>query len=128
MQVLSNGYKIPVDGERGPVVFPAMEFNITRLNGHTHNGTDSEALTAASVTGVTLSVLSASWVANGPTGQYRQLVTLPAGFDFDKVHLSVRTDGATGEYVAAQIERVSATQFYIYTIDNTQDFSICVGG
>lgn len=122
------GYKIPEDGERGAVVFPAMEDNIERLDGHTHNGTDSALLPAQGIVGVTQTISAGSWVANGPTGFYRQLVTVPVGFDFDKVHISVRTSGSSGEYVYPQIERVSSTTYYIYTIDNTQAFVACYGG
>lgn len=128
METLSYGYKRPQDGDKGQPVFDALEDDITRLNGHTHNGTNSPLLTAQSITGVAQNIASASWVANGPTGFYRQLVTLPAGFDYDLVHISFRTSGSTGEYVYPQLERLSNTQYYIYTIDNTVSFSAVYGG
>lgn len=128
MQTLTYGYKKPQDGDKGQVVFDAIEEDIQRANDHTHNGTDSAPLPAQSILGITQAIASADWVANGATGFYRQLVTVPAGFDFDKVHISVRTSGSSGEYVYPQIERVSTTQYYIYTIDNSQAFVACYGG
>lgn len=126
MLTLSYGFKLPQDGDKGDALFTALEDNITRVNDHTHNGTNSPALTATSIVGVPQNILSANWVANGPTGFYRQLVTLPPGFDFDLVHISTRL--STGDYVAAEIEKVSDTQYYVYTIDNTISFVAVYGG
>lgn len=126
MITLSYGYKLPEDGDKGNTLFTALEDNIDRVNGHLHNGVDSAALTATSIVGVAQNILSANWVANGPTGFYRQLVTLPAGFDFDLVHISMRL--STGDYVYAEIEKVSDTQYYVYTIDNTVSFVAVYGG
>lgn len=126
MQTLSYGFLLPDDGDLGPVVFPALEANIQQLNDHTHNGTNSSLLTAASIAGVPVVVPFASWVAFGPTGHYRQLVTLPAGFSYDTVQISFRL--STGEYLTPQVEKISATQYYVYTIDNTLDFVAVYGG
>ena len=125
MITLSYGYKKPEDGDRGSTLFTALEDNIQRLNDHTHNGTNSAPLTAASLQGVPATALAVNWVAFGPTGHYRQLLTLPAGFNFDTVHISVR---CADDYVYPTIERVSATTFYIYTIDNTLPFTVVYGG
>jgi hypothetical protein len=84
------------------------------------------ALTAAALVGVVQNILSANWVATTPTGFYRQLVTIPAGFDFDLVYISFRL--TTGEYINPTVERVSDTTYYVYTIDNTLDFVSVLGG
>lgn len=125
---LSYGYKTINNGDKGMTVFDAENANVTRLNGHTHNGTDSAPLTAQSITGITGTIASADWLANGPTGFYRQLVTVPSGFDFDLVQISFRTSGSSGEYVLPHVERVSDTQYYVYTNDNSQSFVACYGG
>ena len=117
MITLSYGYKLPEDGDKGAPLFQALD---------SHNGTDSAPLTATSIVGVPANILSANWVANGPTGFYRQLVTLPPGFDFDLVQISMRL--STGDYVSAEIEKVSDTQYYVYTIDNTVSFVAVYGG
>jgi hypothetical protein len=126
MQTLSYGFKLPEDGDKGAPLFQALEDNITRVNDHNHDGANSSPLTATSIVGVPANILSANWVANGPTGFYRQLVTLPPGFDFDLVQISMRL--STGDYVSAEIEKVSDTQYYVYTIDNTVSFVAVYGG
>lgn len=126
MITLSYGYKLPEDGDKGNTLFTALEDNIERLNDHNHDGANSPPLTATSIVGVAQNISSGSWVANGPTGFYRQLVTLPAGFSFDLVHISMRD--SSGNYVYAEIEKVSATQYYVYTIDNTLGFVAVYGG
>ena len=123
---LSYGFVKPVSGDVGNAFFTPMEANIQQLNDHTHNGTNSANLPAQSILGVSVSAPSGSWVANGATGHYRQSVTLPAGFSFDTVALSVRT--AAGIYVYSTIEKISATQFYVYTTDNTLTLTIICGG
>lgn len=127
MLTLSYGYKKPQSGDRGNSFFTAMEDNIQRLNDHTHNGTDSAPLPAQSILGVSSNILAANWVAyGGPTGFYRQLVTVPAGFDFDTVGISFRL--ATGDYIFPTIERVSDLTYYVYTIDNTLSYQAVYGG
>lgn len=126
MQTLSYGYLKPESGDRGAALFTALEDNIERVNDHTHNGTDSAPLTAQSIVGITQSILAGSWVAFGATGHYRQLVTLPAGFDFDLVQIGFRT--TAGAVILPTVERVSDTQYYVYTIDNTIGYTAIYGG
>lgn len=127
METLSYGYKKPETGDRGTSLFDALEDNIQRVNDHTHNGTDSAPLTAQSIVGISEDILAVDWVTyGGPIGHYRQQVTVPAGFDFDLVQISFRTD--VGAYVYPTVERVSNTQYYIYTIDNTLDLVAVYGG
>jgi len=123
---LSYGYKKPESGDKGSSLFTNLEDNIQRLNDHTHNGTNSQKLPAQSIEGVTQTISSGSWVANGPTGHYRQQVTMTAGFDFDLVGISFRL--TTGEVIFPTVERVSDTQYFIYTIDNTLSFVAVYGG
>ena len=126
MLTLSFGYKKPESGDRGSTLFTALEDNIQRLNDHTHNGIDSPPLPAQSIVGVIQTILSASWVAFGPTGHYRQLVTVASGFDFDTTQISFRNP--SGHIIYPTTERVSDTQFYVYTTDNTIDFTAVYGG
>ena len=112
ISTLSKGYKKPTNPTTGDAWFPAMEENIQRVNDHTHNGSDG-ALIAVT----TQDVLSANWGSDLGGGFYRQLMTLPAGFQFDQTRIEVRTSG--GEVVYPKIERVSATTFYVYSNDNT---------
>lgn len=127
MLTLSFGYKKPESGDKGSLLFDALEDDIQRLNDHSHNGTDSTKLTAQSITGVSQTILAAAWVTyGGPIGHYRQQVTVPAGFDFDEVQIAFRT--TAGAYIYPTVEKVSDTQFFVYTIDNTIDFIAIYGG
>lgn len=125
MLTLSFGFKKPQTNDKGPVVFPAMEANIQQLNDHTHNGSNSSKLDAKSMEGIIQTIASGSWVSQG-NGQYRQLVTVPAGFDFDKVTINFRTP--SGDYVLPTVQRVSTTQFYVWTNDNSIAYTAVYGG
>lgn len=126
MLTLTYGLKIPQTSDSSSAIFDAIEDDITQIDGHTHNGSDSPALTAQSIVGVTQTISSASWSASGATGHYRQQVTLPAGFSFDTVQISFRT--TAGAYISPTVEKVSATQYYVYTTNNTIDFAAVYGG
>jgi hypothetical protein len=123
---LSYGYVRPVTGDGGSAVFTNLENNITQLNDHNHNGTNSTQLSATAIVASVQTIALASWVASGATGHYRQSITLPAGFDYDTVALSFRTTG--GAVIYPTVERISDTQCYVYTTDNTIDFIMVVGG
>ena len=126
---LTYGFVKPQSGDRGSALFTALEDNIQKLNDHTHNGTNSAKLPAQSITGVEQTIASGSWVTyGGPTGFYRQQVTVPAGFDYDNVTISFRESGSTGSVIHPTVERVSDTQYYVYTIDNTADMVAVYGG
>lgn len=126
MITLTYGLKIPQTSDSSSAIFDAIEDDITQVDGHTHNGSDSASLPAQSIVGVTQSILSASWSASGATGHYRQQVTVPAGFDFDTVQISFRT--AAGAIILPTIERVSDTQYYVYTTDNSLTYTAVYGG
>lgn len=49
MTTLTYGFKRPATGDQGSVWFPAMEDNITRLDAHDHDGTDSAQLTNSAI-------------------------------------------------------------------------------
>jgi len=126
MLTLTYGYKKPQTGDRGVPFFTAMEDNIQRLNDHTHNGSDAALLSAQSIVGIETTILAVNWVVHGATGFYRQLITSPAGIAYDTVQISFRL--ADRSYVFPTIERVSAAQYYIYTIDNTLAYFAVYGG
>ena len=126
MLTLSFGYKKPETGDKGTPLFDALELDIQKLNDHSHDGVNSTPLTAQSIQGIQDTILSANWVAFGPTGHYRQLVTMIAGFSFDTMFMSFRLP--SGDYITPTVEKFSATQFYVYTTDNTTDFKVTYGG
>ena len=128
MTTLTYGLKKPESGDSGSTLFTALEGNITQLDGHTHDGANSAVLPAQSIVGVSQTISNASWLASGASGHYRQAVTVASGFDFDEVQISFRQTGTTGAYIHPTVERISATQYYVYTTDNTIDFLAIYGG
>jgi len=114
---LSYGFKKPANGDRGTTFFPDLADDIQQLNDHTHNGTNSAALTIQAVAITTASIPSGSWVATSG-GTYRQLVTLPGTLTYDTVAMEFRLT-ASKNIVYPSIEYVSSTTYYVYTNDNS---------
>lgn len=121
MIVLSNGYKLPETGDFGDVWFPSLEDNITRVNSHNHDGTNSEKLTSANISAVYQTELSASFIDQGG-GVFRATVNTPAGVLFDDTMVMVK-DPTTKDTVYLKIEKVNASQFYLFT-NKQQDFEV----
>src|SRR4051812_14800351 len=98
MQTLSKGFKKPESGDDGSVWFPAMEDNIQQLNDHTHDGANSQKLSATSAESYLQSPAMA-WTDTGDgTGTFRSLVTMPvlltaAGLTFDHINIGLRSAG-----------------------------------
>lgn len=111
--VLSNGYKKPESGDLGTTFFPDLEFNIDRVNGHSHNGTDSNKLTPLSYTIFTAQVLSGDFSVVGD--EYRATVNLPAEINTDTTTIRLR-DPSTKEFLGLRIEKQSTTQFYLFSM------------
>lgn len=120
MQVLTYGYKLPEDLDWGFVFFPALSYNITRLNSHNHDGVNSPALSVGSMAVSAGTIAAASWGTTIGNGQYRQLITLPGLFTYDGRNISFRK-ATTGEILYLQTAKVSANTFYVYSNDNTLD-------
>lgn len=119
MLTLSYGYKQPQSGDTGSTLWQALEDDISRLNGHTHNGTDSAHLPVQNFTTTKQLILAAAWAGfGGPTGHYRQAVAIPAGFTFDDFSVDFR-DTATGRKLYMGVTKIDNTSFYLYSIDNT---------
>ena len=122
MLTLTYGYKLPQTNDKGPIVFPAMEFNIQRLNDHDHDGVDSVKIPSSSVLQVKQTVLAAGWVATSG-GTYRVLVTIPPLLSYDDIFPKIK-DNTTGHVLFLSIEKVSNTQMYVYSNDNTLDLAV----
>lgn len=122
MQTLTYGYLKPETGDKGSVWFPALEADIQQLNDHTHNGVNSSLIQSSSIIAVTQDILSANWVAT-TGGTYRQLVIMTGGLQYDNFMVNVRLT-STGHIIYPTIEKVSAATFYIYTNDNSLDYTL----
>ena len=111
--ILSNGYKLPEVGDFGSSFFPDLEFNIQRLNDHSHDGNDGNRLNASSIVAQT-SIISSGDFTNISPGVNRALITLPATMAVDTTSIQVR-DLVTKEQVFLKIEKFSATQVYVFS-------------
>lgn len=123
MVVLSYGFQNPVNGDKGSVWFPALNFNIIQLNNHIHDGITSALINSAVLVGGLVTALAASWVTVLANAKYSQLLTVPAGFTMGSFSISVFLN-STGHMVQATVEKVSSTTFTIYTNDNTQQYNV----
>jgi hypothetical protein len=120
MITLSFGFKKPETNDKGDIVFPALEDNIQQLNDHNHNGTNSSKIDSSAITPLSETILAAGWVAT--TNGFRQLVNLPASLAYDTTGFDCRL--TSGDIFYPTIEKISASQFYIYINDNTQNVTI----
>ena len=114
---LSFGYELPDNTATGDQFFPALERNISRMNAHTHDGSDGAQIAA------NLQELSAEdWSADLGGGSYRQEVTMPGALEFDNTRIEVRT--SAGEVVYPTIVKTASNKFYLYTNDNTAEYVV----
>lgn len=124
MQILSNGYKKPETGDLGSTWFPALEDNVDLSNSHAHDGTDGTKINAVNLLKQTLTVLAASFADQG-NGYWRATVTVPNALSIDNFCVTLK-DPTTKEVIHAKTEKLSSTQFYIYT-NFVQDFEVYFG-
>jgi len=110
---LTNFYILPDTGDLGTVWFPALESNIQQLNDHTHNGVNSNKLTATSIEVITDNILVADFALDG--SRYRVLKTVPAGTTVSEINISFR-DPTTKDKIYLETALVSATTYYVYSM------------
>ena len=126
---LSNGYKKPETGDKGATVFNALEDNIDRVNGHSHDGTDSNKLDTFAFGRGSVTVPNTGWTAEGNI--YRQSVTFPTGYsvangaEWGKASIRFYFDGGNydKEELFPKTERIDDTSFYLYSTVNNQGFT-----
>lgn len=126
MLTLTYGFQKPQSGDRSSALFTALEQNIQKVNDHTHDGANSPLLDAKNIQASSQALSSGNWVTyGGPAGFFRQLVTLPTGFLFDTVQFSFRLNGNP---ICLEVEKVSATTYYLYSNDSTISPTAVYGG
>jgi hypothetical protein len=123
---LSKGYKLPDTGDRGSSWFSDLEDNITRINNHDHDGTDSEKVLSKNITSTTSSILAASWGADSGGGTYSATVTFPSGVTFEN-HTMTFIDANTGDHFFPTVTKASSTTMTVTVNDNTLDVTIIYG-
>jgi hypothetical protein len=127
---LSYGYQLPQSGDRGTIVFDALEDNITQLNSHDHDGTDSDRIDAFSLARSTVAVTSASWNVSG--SYFKKTVTFPTGFsvangsEYTKANIRFFFNGGTydNQECYPKTNRLTDTTFELFSIVNNQAFDV----
>lgn len=117
MLTLTYGYKVPETNDRGSIVFPALEANFTRLDGHDHDGVNSKKIPGSSLQSTVVSISAAAWGSDLGGGYYSQVVNVPTGVDYDAGTIEFRT--STGERLYPKVTRVSGAQVTVFCADNT---------
>lgn len=121
MITTTYGYKKPEDRDKGPVVFPAMEENIDRIDSHSHNGVNSPLLSAAALVATSQSILAAAWVLEA-NSIYKQTVAMPAGLSFDSTIKEFRL--SDGTVFQPKIKKVTALSYDIWINDNSETLTV----
>jgi hypothetical protein len=131
MEFTTYGYRLPETGDTSKTStgwFASMEFNISRLDAHNHDGNNSPLLTMASFAPYTNTAAAASWAADGSGGGYKQTITVPTGIteinDYHVEFIFTAPAGLVGQRVNLGMKRLTATTFEIYCNDVTAAFTI----
>lgn len=137
MDTTTYGYLNPSSGDLSKGVngwMAQINFDISRLDGHTHNGVDSALLNIGALSSLTVVAPAASWVvstggAGLPASGYMQTVTVPAAIsEINNFTVKfLQNSGGAKQYQPLQLfyARLTATTFNLYCNDNTIDV-LCV--
>lgn len=120
----SKGYKLPQNGERGSWWQNLLD-NWIRMDGHKHDGLDSQLLDARNITKTTQDILAAGWIDVGD-GTYEQEVTLPTNITFTKISPTFIVNGGSedGATVMVSLKKFSATSYKVQVNDNTLSLKV----
>lgn len=120
------GTKLPENGDKGAVVFSAINTNTTLFRDHTHDGTDSAAIDALDITRSTMTLASGSWVATAGGNGYKQTVTCPGSVTLAKVALRFRITSGSNihEHIYPTILPASLTQFDVVVNDSSLNLEL----
>lgn len=130
MDILTFGFKRPDTGDKGSALFTALEDNITRLDAHDHDGTDSDRIDGFDLRRGSISVTNSGWSASG--AYYKKTITLPAGYssangsDYTKAQIRFFFSGGTydKQELFPKTNYLTATTFELFSIANNQAFTI----
>lgn len=118
---LSNGYQIPEDGDSG--WWDLLIANWTRMNGHTHDGVDSNKIPASNIEKGFSNIEAADWSADQGGSTFEALVTMPDGYTFDNSIITV-IDLDNGYQIFPTIGRVTENSLSIIVNDNTLNLKV----
>ena len=119
---LTYGLKRPDNGDLGSIWFANLRENITRSDGHTHDGTNSAPLTSSSITAEKTSLTSGDWgTVSGKLGLFSQTVNMPVGLDFDDYYVMFKDSSGDQLFLTAEKVGASGTSYDVFTNDSTTD-------
>lgn len=103
----------PENGDKGAEFFPALEALIDAFVAHTHDDTNSAAISISDLTRPKVTLAKNDWV--GIAGGYTQAVTLPAGLSLENVAMRFRVTSGPEIHtpIYPQINPLSVTSFEI---------------
>lgn len=126
VSTLTYGQKIPSNGDKGNIWFPALSDNFTRLDGHNHDGSNSPALTTAAVTAVSDTVHASGWGSvSNKLGLFSQVVTMPVGYLYASKMVTFRDTG--GDSLFLQTESTGTGVFRVYCNNSALDVVVYYG-
>ncbi|MNJ94794.1 hypothetical protein D3C87_124970 [compost metagenome] len=119
-----KGYKLPQNGERGSWWQNLID-NWVRMDGHKHDGLDSQLLDARNIQKTTQVIQTANWVP-ADHGLFRQEITLPTNITFAKLAPTFLIDGGDldGALIHPTIEKSAANKYNIFVNDNTLSLKV----
>lgn len=124
MTLTTYGYRMPESGDKAKGTsgwFASYEFNVTRWDGHNHDGANSALLTFASISPFTGTILAANWVVDG--AGYKQTITVPAGVteinNYNVKFIASAGTAPVGTTLYLGYKRVTATTYEVYCNDVT---------
>jgi len=122
---LPNGYIKPETGDRGNTFFKNLEDNIERLDGHTHDGQNSNRIPSRDLEKQTQTILADDWgTASGVGNQeFTQTITMPTDYIFDETQMIFK-DVASGAILYPEITRTNASEYTITMNDNTLEILV----
>jgi len=130
IQTLSFGFKKPQTGDKGSIVFGAMEDNIDQINSHDHDGSDTDRVDTFNLSRYQVAVPSSGWSASG--SYFKQTVTLPTGFsvangsEYTKANIRFFFNGGTYDKQECfpKTNYLTATTFELFSLVNNQAFDV----
>ena len=120
--VLSFGYIKNQSGDKGSVFWPDLEFNIQRINDHSHNGVNSTRLDSTSIDPITQTVPNTGWASLGD-GNFKQTITVLAGVNLYK-KVPIIFDALTTKLLNLSCHITSASTYDVWTNDSSLSLKV----
>jgi hypothetical protein len=128
--IQGNYLKIPEVGDRGAGASGfcnALSENMTRLDTHSHNGTNSPKIATSDLVKPVINLLASNWVLH-ESGDYAQSITLPVGYDADTTFAKFII--SSGAYINNEIHptvvKVSTSLLSVRVMDNSFDIKVAL--